>query len=103
MDRRRRPRTLHRHCGFHEGAEIIVDIAETRALLESGQVRDDVSRLMAELVVRTGRKTITFGELKEMVLHAVSVSGTIKAAIKAVKSGAKFGAKRKHTVANRPG
>jgi hypothetical protein len=54
MNRRRRPRTLHRHCGFHDGAKIIVDIAETRALLESGQVRDDVSRLMVELVIRTG-------------------------------------------------
>jgi hypothetical protein len=39
------------------------------------------------LVIRTGRKTITFGELKAMVLHAVSVSGTIKAAIKAVSRG----------------
>jgi hypothetical protein len=87
MDRRRRPRTLHRHPGFHDGAKLSVDVAASRALLDGGKVRDVVQRLMVELVVQTGRRMITVGELKEMVLHAVSVAGSTKAAIKAVMSG----------------
>jgi hypothetical protein len=103
MDRRRRPRTPHRHRGFHDGAILDIEIGDCRALLDGGQVRDDVQLLLLETVLRTGRTTITFGELKQLLLDAVAASGGTKAAIKAVKSGAKFGAKRKRTVANRPG
>jgi hypothetical protein len=78
---------LHRHRGFHDGARIAIDLAESRALLESGQVRDDVQILMLEIAVRTGRKNMTFGELKEKVMHAVSTTGTTNAAIKALRAG----------------
>jgi hypothetical protein len=72
---------------FMTAPKISIDLAESRALLESGQVHDQVQLLMLEIAVRLGRKTMTFGEIKQLALHAVATAGTTKTAVKALRAG----------------
>jgi hypothetical protein len=72
----------YRPRGVRDDAEVTIDAADCRAMLEYRRHLDDVSRLMLLIAARHGDGVMTFRELKGMVLQAAAEAGTVKAAIK---------------------
>jgi hypothetical protein len=84
MRRRQTVRQYHRPRGVRDDAEVTIDAADCRAMLDNRRHLGDVSRLILEIAVRHGDGVMTFREFKGLVLQAAADAGSVKAAIKKI-------------------